>query len=233
MDFRLTVCEYVPRLNRPTLGKPLCSTNLYVKNFPTEEGCEFTEGQLRDLFIPFGELVSCVIMRDESGKSKQFGFVCFRQSQDAQKALDHFSAAKENAPDPASTHAYLYVCEAKTKEQRRLELEKSAYQFKRSMKLFNLIVRNVDPACTKEEFEDYFKNFGAIRSTKLVPEAGIGFVCFVDQESARNAKDNNNLFIRDRKLTAAFCEPKESRQKYLEETWDRRCYDKQKQSIYS
>jgi polyadenylate-binding protein len=171
-------------------------------------------------------------MRDENGKSKQFGFVCFKQNEDAQKALNHFSAAKENAPEPANTNPSMYVCEAKTKEQRRLELTKSAYQFKRSMQLMNLIVRNVDPECTKEEFEGFFKNFGEVRSTKLVPEASVGFVCFVDRESARNAKESNNLVLRDRKLSVSFCEPKESRQKYLEETWDRRFYDRQKQQVY-
>jgi polyadenylate-binding protein len=42
-DFKLAVCEYVPRLDRPGLGKPRCSTNLYVKNFPTQEGRDFTD----------------------------------------------------------------------------------------------------------------------------------------------------------------------------------------------
>jgi RNA recognition motif-containing protein len=90
----------------------------------------------------------------------------------------------------------------------------------------NLIVRNVDPECTKEEFESLFRNFGEIRSIKLVPEANVGFVCFLDRESARNAKENNNLVLRDRKLSVYFCEPKESRQKQLEELWDRRVYEK-------
>ena len=54
----------------------------------------------------------------------------------------------------------------------------------------NLIVRNVEPDVSKEEFEAYFKGFGEVRSTKLVPEAGIGFVCFTDRESARVVKEN-------------------------------------------
>lgn len=66
----------------------------------------------------------------------------------------------------------------------------------------------------------------------MVPEASIGFVCFAERESARNAKENNNLVLRDRKLSVLYCEPKESRQKQLEETWDRRCYDRQRQNVY-
>ena len=57
-----------------------------------------------------------MIMRDENGKSRQFGFVCFKLSEDAQKALDHFSASKDEAPEPANKNESLYVCEAKTKE---------------------------------------------------------------------------------------------------------------------
>lgn len=50
--------------------------------------------------------------------------MCFKSSEDAQKAVDHFSAGKENASEQTTG---LYVCEAKTKEQRKLELAKSAY----------------------------------------------------------------------------------------------------------
>ena len=77
-----------------------------------------------------------------------------------------------------------------------------------------------------------FRNFGEIKSSKLVPEAKVGFVCYTERESARNAKENNNLVLRDRKLTVSYCEPKESRQKQLEETWDRRVFDRQRQSVY-
>jgi RNA recognition motif-containing protein len=164
-------------------------------------------------------------MRDSEGVSKQFGFTCFANSEDAQKALDHFkSADKENKG--------LVVCEFKTKEQRRMELEKTSYQFKKSMQLMNLIVRNVDPECSKEEFTDFFSNFGEVRSVKLIPDHQIGFVCFMDREAARMAKENANLVLRNRRLDANFCEPKESRQKRQEELWDRRVFDKQKASQY-
>lgn len=221
-DCKLSVSEFVTKLDRTGSTKPRCNPNLYVKNFPTPD---FTEQQMTETFSQFGDITSVCIMRDETGISKQFGFVCFVKSEDAQKALDHFCVTdKENKG--------LFVREFKTKEQRRVELEKTSYLFKKSMQLMNLIVRNVDPECTKEEFTAFFSNFGEVRSTKLIPEHQIGFVCFMDREAARMAKENTNLVLRNRRLDANFCEPKESRQKRQEELWDRRVFDKQKASQY-
>jgi RNA recognition motif-containing protein len=64
-------------------GNP-CFNNLYVKNFPRPE---FTDDDLRELFFKYGEIVSAVVMKDGEGKSKGFGFVCFKEPGDAQKAL--------------------------------------------------------------------------------------------------------------------------------------------------
>ena len=48
-------------------------TNVYVKNF----GDDFTSENLRQEFEKFGAVVSAVVMEDETGKSKGFGFVSF------------------------------------------------------------------------------------------------------------------------------------------------------------
>lgn len=61
--------------------------------------------------------------------------------------------------------------EAKTKEQRALELQKSTYQFKKSMQMLNLVVKNVDPQTSKEEFEAFFQVFGTVTNSKLCPDA--------------------------------------------------------------
>lgn len=107
-----------------------------------------------------------------------------------------------------------------------MELEKSTFQFKRSMHLLNLIVRNVDPECQRDELESVFANFGEIKSCKVVPEASTGFVCFKEREAARMAKESPELVIRGRKLQVDFCEPKESRQKRQEEQYDRQQFNK-------
>lgn len=44
---KLSVCEYVSKLERTGTAKPRCSTNLYVKNFPQPD---FTEQELQSCF---------------------------------------------------------------------------------------------------------------------------------------------------------------------------------------
>jgi RNA recognition motif-containing protein len=115
----------------------------------------------------------------------------------------------------------LYVREAKTKEQRELELQKSTYQFKKSMQLLNLVVKNLDPETTKQEFEEFFSQWGTLNNSKIneINEgAHIGFVSFQDRESARTAKEAApKILFKNRKLIVNFCEPRESRRIGLEE----------------
>lgn len=161
-------------------------------------------------------------MRDDAGKSRGFGFVCFKEWTSARAALDKH--AVDGKPEPGQ----LYVAEAKSKEQRKEELARSSFQFKRSMQLLNLIVRNMSPETTKEEFEEFFGQFGEIRSSKLVPESQIGFVCYTDRESARKAKEMSGTALHNYQLRIDYCEPKEQRQKALEEKWDKRAFEKQR-----
>lgn len=154
-----------------------------MKNLPNDD-C--TDAELRAIFEPFGEVQSAAVMRDDQMKSKNFGFVNFKSPEDAQKAVDHFkNAALKGKENGENEKPMLFVCEFKSKKQRQLELEKSAYQFKKSQHFLNLIVKNVDQETTKEEFEEFFKNFGEVRSCKVIPEASLGFVCFTDRDAAR------------------------------------------------
>lgn len=124
-------------------------------------------------------------MRDENGQSKGYGFVCFKNPADAQKALQTVNeTGKTQAPGTG-----LYVSEAKDKEKRMAELVKSSYNFKRSVQYMNLYVKGFDPAATKEELEVYFGEFGSIQSLKVMPGAGMAFVCYSDRDGARIAKE--------------------------------------------
>lgn len=151
---KLTVSEYLLKQDRLGSSAQKCSTNLYVKNFPAKDAGEFAEDDLRALFEEFGDIASVAIMRDDSGKNKGFGFVCFKDWQDAQKAITSFQEAREK------NGSTLYVAEFKNKEQREKENQKKTYQFKKSMQKLSLYVKNVAPEATEDQIRDFFSQFG-------------------------------------------------------------------------
>lgn len=59
--------------------------NVFIKNF----GEALDEGKLQELFSKYGEITSCVIMNDDSGKSKGFGFVAFESHEAADVVSIH------------------------------------------------------------------------------------------------------------------------------------------------
>lgn len=59
-------------------------TNLYVKNLTAK----VDDAGLRAMFIPFGNITSCVVATDDHGQSRGFGFVNFEEHEAAVKAVN-------------------------------------------------------------------------------------------------------------------------------------------------
>lgn len=86
--------------------------NLYIKNL----GDGIDDAKLLELFQPFGEITSAKVMIDEkTKKSKGFGFVCFNQTEEAQKAVQLNNTMIEGKP--------LYVALAQSSAERRRNIE--------------------------------------------------------------------------------------------------------------
>ena len=86
MPFLRCVGKFIVRKERmKELGHHTRFTNIFVKNF----GEDFTEDQLRETFSAFGMIVSVVVMRDDKGKGRGFGFVIYE---------DHEAASKVSSP---------------------------------------------------------------------------------------------------------------------------------------
>ncbi|CAN1196868.1 Polyadenylate-binding protein 7 [Linum perenne] len=87
-------------------------SNVYVKNIDDD----VTDEELRDHFSQCGTITSSKLMRDEKGTSKGFGFVCFSNPEEANKAVITY-------------HGYmfhrkpLYVAIAQRKEDRQAQLQ--------------------------------------------------------------------------------------------------------------
>eukprot|EP00755_Sulcionema_specki_P024489 Sspe_Gene.15000::Locus_5199_Transcript_1_1_Confidence_1.000_Length_1994::g.15000::m.15000/K13126/PABPC; polyadenylate-binding protein len=94
------------------------ANNLYVKNLDDT----VDNRELRKHFEPYGEITSAVVMRDPfTQQTKGFGFVCFKEQEAAQKALNELNG-KMIGSKP------LYVNTAQRKEIRKTMLEREYAQ---------------------------------------------------------------------------------------------------------
>ena len=59
-------------------------TDLHVQNL----GEKFSEEQLRELFVPFGTISSLVVVKDETGLTKEVGFVSYESHESAARAVE-------------------------------------------------------------------------------------------------------------------------------------------------
>ncbi|OQS05569.1 polyadenylate-binding protein 1-B [Thraustotheca clavata] len=86
--------------------------NLYVKNLDDQ----LNDDELREAFAGCGTITSCRIMKDPTGNSRGFGFVCFATPEEATKAVTDMNG-KIVSGKP------IYVALAQRKEVRRAQLE--------------------------------------------------------------------------------------------------------------
>lgn len=93
--------------------KQFAGVNLYVKFLDDS----IDDDRLREEFSKFGEITSVKVMRDQNGRSRGFGFVCFKVPEESTRAMAEMNAKYlEKKP--------LYVALAQRKDQRRATLEK-------------------------------------------------------------------------------------------------------------
>ena len=103
--------------------------------------------------------MSVKIMRGTEGTSKGFGFVCFKNCEDAMKAREEM-----NDKDG------LFVCRALKKEDRMKQIEENTRKFKLAMTKVNIYVKNLPIAASNKDIEEFLSRFGSIKSTKFFRE---------------------------------------------------------------
>ena len=163
--------------------------NIYVKEIPKKN---FTDKDLIGLFSKFGKINSAIVLKDDKGESKGFGFVCFEKPEDAEKAKNEMNGKKifEDVENK------LYVSFALKKAERKEELiKKKEKLFKESQKMtIYAKILNDDAIKTDEIFKnrimEYLKqlmgNDYKPKNIKTRFEQKNAFITMNNKEDARN-----------------------------------------------
>ncbi|XP_051132521.1 polyadenylate-binding protein 2-like [Andrographis paniculata] len=190
-------------------------TNVFVKNLSEST----TEEDLQSMFGEFGSITSVVVMRNEDGTSKCFGFVNFENPEDAARAVESLNGKKFDNKE-------WYVGRAQKKSEREMELKN---RFEQSVKEAvdksqgsNLYVKNLDDSISDDMLKDFFSPFGTITSCKVMRDQkgisrGSGFVAFSSSdEAARALSEMNGKMIASKPLYVALAQRKEDRRARLQ-----------------
>ncbi|KAJ3311831.1 Protein phosphatase PP2A regulatory subunit B [Boothiomyces sp. JEL0838] len=190
-------------------------TNIYVKNIDAS----IDQAKFSEMFEAFGKVTSCALSVDESGASKEFGFVNYETHEDAQRAVDEMNEKEINGK-------VLYVGRAQKKNEREEDLRKQ-YEKIREEKLskyqgVNLYVKNLDDGVDEELLRQEFSPFGVITSCKIMCDErtnvskGFGFVCFSNPDEATKAvTEMNGRILKTKPLYVALAQRKDARRAQL------------------
>lgn len=165
------VGHHIPKKERQSKVEEMKAnfTNVYVKNLdPEVDDLEFQE-----MFTKYGPITSAVVQRDETGKSKCFGFVNFENHEDARVAVDDLHDSEHRSRK-------LFVSRAQKKNEREEELKKQ-YEMAKMEKLskyqgVNLYIKNLEDDIDDERLRQEFSVYGVITSAKVMRDDKVLFV---------------------------------------------------------
>jgi len=206
---KVFVAAFVPKKERQK-QKEASWTNVFVKDLDGE----MTREGLTDMFKDFGEVTSIFVTTDSKGR--QFGFINFKNHEDAVRSVNEMNGKKVN-------NKPLYVGRAQKKSERESELRRKYEQLKLEHLAkytgINLYIKNLEDEVNEEVLRKEFGNYGKIKTVRIMTDEkgvtkGFGFVCFTTPEEAQRALAEMNGRILPgckKPLYVNLHEPKEQR----------------------
>jgi len=190
-------------------------TNIFVKNLPKS----VDDAKLNTMFSKYGAITSAVLMKDENGGSKGFGFINYNNHEEAQAAVDDVNGKEIDG-------VQVYVGRAQKKNEREKELKDMFEKLKRErMSKYqgvNLYIKNLEETIDDAKLRQEFTNCGTITSAKVMRDEkgaskGFGFVCFSTPDEATKAvTEMNGKMLGTKPIYVALAQRKELRRAQLE-----------------
>jgi len=188
--------------------------NVFVKNFADQ----LDDLKLEEMFKSIGSITSAIVMKNDDGTSKGFGFVAFDTHEIADSAVEEFNGKEVEGRK-------LVVCRAQKKQERAMEL-KSKFEAQKMERIsryqgVNLYIKNLEDVVDDERLRKEFSNYGSITSAKVMKDEkaiskGFGFVCFSSPDEATKAvTEMNGRILVTKPLYVALAQRKDERRAQL------------------
>jgi polyadenylate-binding protein len=211
------VGPFLKRSDRPN-DKGSKFTNVYIKNLADT----VDEEKLRKLFAESGNITSVVIMKDDEGKSKGFGFINFDTPEAAAEAVEKNNGTLLEGKE-------LWCGRAQKKAEREAEL-KQRYDDARQEKIakyqgMNLYIKNLADDVDDDKLRTEFAPHGTITSAKVMRDSnqksrGFGFVCYTSPEEATRAvTEMNGRMVEGKPIYVALAQLRDIRKAQLEQQY--------------
>lgn len=210
-DKQVFVGPFKPRKERNTEENKHRFTNVFIKNLDAG----VSQDALTKKFAEFGKVTSCVIMPNDKGESKGFGFVNFEKPEDAQKAVEALNGNVINGKP-------IYVGRAQKKHEREQELRTQRLEQLQKYQGINVYIKNLDDTIDDDRLRQEFSKFGTITSARVMRDdksnsKGFGFVCFTNPEEATRAvTEMNGVLLVSKPLYVGLAQRKDVRRAQLE-----------------
>ncbi|KAG9153106.1 hypothetical protein Leryth_012370 [Lithospermum erythrorhizon] len=152
--------------------------NVFIKNLDTS----IDNKALYDTFATFGNVLSCKVAIDSSGRSRGYGFVQFEQEEAAESAIKRLDGMLINDKK-------VYVGHFVRQQERRKCNGHTIFT--------NVYVKNLPESTTDQELNELFGKYGTITSEIVMKDANgkskcFGFVNFENPDSAAAAVEKLN-----------------------------------------
>lgn len=150
--------------------------NVFIKNLDPA----IDNKTLHDLFSAFGNILSCKVALDASGRSKGYGFVHFEDKASADASIEKLNGLLINDKK-------VYVAAHISSKDRAAAADSARAHFT------NVFIKNLDESVGDEELKQMFAPFGTITSALVSRDEqsgrskGFAFVNFESHESAEAA----------------------------------------------
>eukprot|EP00298_Acanthocystis_sp_HF-20_P007262 c16898_g1_i1.p1 GENE.c16898_g1_i1~~c16898_g1_i1.p1 ORF type:complete len:319 (-),score=92.58 c16898_g1_i1:19-975(-) len=199
-----------PALKSETTNAKLINTNLYVKHLLPET----TEMQVVELFEKYGEVQSCILLRDKlTNKTRMIAMIRFATAASASAALKALNGTYLDPALPPLLVRYANPTkrktEAKMKRKSDFHSETTSTQKNQASSSFvdeldggmNLFVFHIPEAWGDSDLLKIFEPFGAIENGRVMlhmkgenkgKSRGFGFVKFRDAQNALTAMNKLN-----------------------------------------